>query len=118
MAAGQNLIEDEKAEEGGVKWAVYWYYAICIGIVMGAGALWLYIGYQVRNKNLNKYTFYDLTRYCILQGFSVGSSIWLAAWSTDPLASTDVSVRNKYLAVYGILGLLQVIVVHFLWAIL
>ncbi len=44
-----------------------------------------------------------------IQGFSVGSSIWLAAWSTDPLASTDTAVRDKYLAIYGVLGLLQVI---------
>ena len=41
------------------------------------------------------------------QGFQVGSNIWLSAWSGDPLASTDIGTRNKYLAVYGVLGLLQ-----------
>lgn len=29
------------------------------------------------------------------------------AWSTDPEASTDIKVRNKYLIVYGVLGLCQ-----------
>ena len=39
--------------------------------------------------------------------FSVFSSIWLSIWSTDPAASVDIGVRNKYLSVYGVLGLLQ-----------
>ena len=42
------------------------------------------------------------------QGFGIGSNLWLSNWSVDPLASTDTSVRNKYLAVYGVLGLFQV----------
>ena len=47
IPAGQNLIEEEKAAVGGVKWAIYGYYAQCIGVSMGAGALLLYLGYQV-----------------------------------------------------------------------
>ncbi len=47
IPAGQNLIEEERAEEGGVKWVVYGYYARCIGIAMGVTALVFYLGYQV-----------------------------------------------------------------------
>ena len=84
---GANLIETEKLEVGGVKWEVYAYYAKSIGWFYSIGTLLLYLVYQ---------------------GFSVGSNIWLSDWSTDPLAiSGDVPTRNKYLAVYGVLGLLQ-----------
>lgn len=75
-AAGANLIEVEKMEIGGVKWAVYTYYARSIGLLFSAGTFLLYLIYQ---------------------GFSLGSNIWLSEWSTDPLANTDISVRNMYL---------------------
>ena len=83
---GTNLIEVEKMEVGGVKWAVYLYYAKSTGWLFASGTFLLYL---------------------LFQGFSVGSNIWLSQWSTDPLASTDTSVRDKYLAVYGVLGLFQ-----------
>ena len=83
---GQNLIADEKIEIGGVKWEVYVHYARSIGWFFSVGTFVLYFVYQ---------------------GFSIGSNIWLSAWSTDPLASTDDGVRNKYLTVYGILGVFQ-----------
>ena len=83
---GQNLIADEKIEIGGVKWEVYVHYARSIGWFFSIGTFVLYFVYQ---------------------GFSIGSNIWLSAWSTDPLASTDDGVRNKYLTVYGILGVFQ-----------
>ena len=83
---GTNLIEDEKAAIGGVKLSVYTYYARCIGFGMTGGSFLMYLFYTV---------------------FSVFSSIWLSIWSTDPEASTVVSVRNKYLSVYGVLGFLQ-----------
>ena len=83
---GTNLIEDEKAAIGGVKLSVYTYYARCIGFSMTGGSFLMYLFYTV---------------------FSVFSSIWLSIWSDDPEASTVVSVRNKYLSVYGVLGLLQ-----------
>ena len=35
--------------------------------------------------------------------------MWLSEWSVDPLASTDISVRNTYLTVYGVLGFFQAI---------
>ncbi len=87
VKAGKNLIEEEKAAVGGVKWAVYFYYAKSVGLYMTIGSILLYAGFT---------------------GFQVGSSIWLSTWSTDPMASTDIPTRNKYLSVYGVLGLLQV----------
>eukprot|EP00094_Tigriopus_californicus_P001437 TCALIF_01392-PA protein Name:"Similar to Abcc1 Multidrug resistance-associated protein 1 (Mus musculus)" AED:0.04 eAED:0.04 QI:0/0.8/0.33/0.83/1/1/6/0/1537 len=83
---GTHLIEDERAAIGGVKWTVYGYYSRSVGPLMLGISLLLYGGYQ---------------------GFSVGSSIWLSRWSTDPLASTDTSVRDLYLGIYGVFGLLQ-----------
>ena len=68
--AGTTLIEDEKAAVGGVQWAVYRYYGKSVGYGMMAFALVLYSGYQ---------------------GFSVGSSIWLSKWSTDPKVSNMYS---------------------------
>ena len=50
VPAGQNLIEDEKAEVGGVKWTVYAYYTKSIGVWMCVRAVVLYIGFQVRLK--------------------------------------------------------------------
>ena len=86
LKVGQQLIDAEKSEIGGVKSDVYIYYARSIGFVASAIAALFYAAFQ---------------------GFSVGANIWLSAWTADPLASTDVGVRNKYLAVYGVLGLLQ-----------
>ena len=86
--AGINLIEQEKVAIGGVKWAVYAYYAKAIGLPMALLSLILYLGFQA---------------------FSVGSSIWLSIWSTDPAASYDTSVRDMYLGVYGGLGGLQAV---------
>ena len=86
VRVGQTLIDAEKSEEGGVKSSVYWYYASSVGFIASFVATVFYIGFQ---------------------GFSVGANIWLSAWSDDPLASTDVFTRNKYLAVYGVLGFFQ-----------
>ena len=44
---GANLIEDEKMEIGGVKWAVYSYYAKSIGWFFSTGTFLLYLIYQV-----------------------------------------------------------------------
>ncbi len=49
----------------------------------------------------------SVAMYLIYTIFSVFGSIWLSIWSTDPTASTDIGSRNKYLSVYGVLGLLQ-----------
>ena len=86
VKAGQNLIDAESAEEGGVKWQVYAYYAKSVGYLSSLAAFLFYVAFQ---------------------GFSVGANIWLSRWSDDPLATTQVSTRNMYLIVYGILGLFQ-----------
>jgi ATP-binding cassette subfamily C (CFTR/MRP) protein 1 len=38
-----------------------------------------------------------------VQGFSVGTNLWLSEWSDDP-ASANPPIRNLYLSVYGALG--------------
>ena len=81
------LIKEEEAAIGGVSLSVYVYYAKCIGA-------------SISTLTVIMYGLYTLA--------SVYSSIWLSTWSTDPEASTVISVRNKYLSVYGVLGLLQV----------
>lgn len=77
------LIEQEKAETGSVKWPVYKHYFRSIGMVLSISTILL---------NL------------LFQGFSIGSNIWLARWSTDERASNDTGVRDMYLGVYGALG--------------
>ena len=42
--------------------------------------------------------------YLFYTAFTVFSSIWLSIWSGD----SDLDNRDKYLSVYGILGVLQV----------
>ena len=56
---GQELIEIEKTEVGGVKWSVYSYYAKSIGYSATAAAIFFYVIYQ---------------------GFSVGSNLWLSRY--------------------------------------
>ena len=86
------LVQEEKAETGGVRWSVYFDYFKAIGFFVGFFSIWFFIAYQ---------------------GFGLGSNIWLSKWSTDPLATSDIGVRNKYLSVYGIFGLLQATFVMF-----
>ena len=86
VKTGQNLIDAENSEEGGVKWSVYAYYSKSVGYLASLFAFAFYVAFQ---------------------GFSVGANIWLSRWSGDPLATTQISTRNMYLAVYGVLGLFQ-----------
>ena len=37
------------------------------------------------------------------QALTIGTNVWLSAWSDDPRAS-ETAVRNMYLSVYGVLG--------------
>ncbi len=86
-AKGEKLIEEERAEVGGVRWAVYLYYMRCIGHGFFAFTLLLLLAYQ---------------------GFQLGGNIWLSVWTADPAAAAgDQEATNMYLAVYGVLGLLQ-----------
>jgi ATP-binding cassette subfamily C (CFTR/MRP) protein 1 len=83
---GETIIEKEHSEVGSVKLSVYNYYAKSIGLVATA---------------------FSIAFHVIYQGFSVGSNIWLSEWSDDPHASNETSVRNMYLGVYGVLGVMQ-----------
>ena len=47
MKSGATLIEDESFEVGGVKWAVYGYYAISVGVNMCVLSFVMYVAYQV-----------------------------------------------------------------------
>ena len=43
------------------------------------------------------------------QGLTIGTNVWLSEWSDDPDAAV-VSVRNLYLAIYGVLGAMSAVV--------
>ena len=86
VQAGQNLIEEEKVAVGGVSGKVYSYYVTSVGLWMSLASLLSFVSYQA---------------------FSVASSIWLDLWTTDPEAVTDTSVRDMYLGIYGLFGILQ-----------
>lgn len=87
---GEKLIEVEKAETGSVKWEVYKHYLKSIGL-----------GLTVLTLILNM----------VFQGFSIGSNMWLSAWSTDDKIVvnnvTNTGKRDLYLGVYGALGIGQ-----------
>ncbi|XP_014276421.1 multidrug resistance-associated protein 1 isoform X1 [Halyomorpha halys] len=91
---GEKLIEEEKAEVGGVKMEVYGNYLRAIGPFMCIATVLLNI---------------------IFQGFSVGSNFWLSVWSNDKEFAVnntqDTSKRDMYLEVYGLLGIGQITMV-------
>lgn len=87
---GEKLIEAEKAETGSVKWEVYKHYLKSIGLCL---------------------TVLTLILNMVFQGFSIGSNMWLSAWSTDTEIVvnnvTNTGKRDLYLGVYGALGIGQ-----------
>lgn len=89
---GQKLIEKEKAETGKVQLSVYGYYIRAIGIMSTCMTV----------------LFYILSQAC-----TVGSNVWLTAWSSESALQNetgqDPAVRDKYLGVYGALGIGQAI---------
>lgn len=88
------LIEVEKAETGSVKWLVYKHYLLSIGLFLSFATIILNV---------------------IFQGFSIGSNLWLSAWSSDPSLTriindtivVDTGKRDLYLGVYAGLGVGQ-----------
>uniref|UniRef100_A0A0K8SLI1 ABC-type glutathione-S-conjugate transporter n=1 Tax=Lygus hesperus TaxID=30085 RepID=A0A0K8SLI1_LYGHE len=90
--AKDKLIEEEKAETGGVKLDVYKHYLGAIGPFLVAATVLLNI---------------------VFQGFAVGSNLWLSVWSSDVSlvvnGTQDTSKRDMYLEVYGLLGLGQIL---------
>ncbi len=69
-----------------MKLEIYVYYAKAIGMLLA---------------------FLSFLFYFLFQLFTVGGNLWLSVWSEDERASTDTSVRNLYLGIYGLLGFLQ-----------
>ena len=52
--------------------------------------------------------FGSIVSYVVYIGFQLGGNFWLTVWTSDPLANTDTSVRDKYLGIFGLLGVFQV----------
>uniref|UniRef100_A0A2C9K9A9 ABC-type glutathione-S-conjugate transporter n=1 Tax=Biomphalaria glabrata TaxID=6526 RepID=A0A2C9K9A9_BIOGL len=91
---GEQLIEEEKAETGNVKYNVYLVYIKAVGL----------------------FTFIFMTLiFTIFQGSSTFSAIWLSMWTDDKLlanvsaagSSEYVAKNNLYLGIYGALGFAQ-----------
>lgn len=84
--ANEKLIETEKAETGSVKWDVYKHYLKSIGWTLAIATVILNI---------------------VFQSFSIGSNVWLSAWSSDNTTLNDTGKRNMYLGVYAAFGIGQ-----------
>ncbi|CAH1379050.1 hypothetical protein MTP99_002817 [Tenebrio molitor] len=89
-AKTDKLIEVEKAETGSVKWSVYKHYLRSIGVFLTVATIFLNM---------------------LFQGFSIGSNVWLGAWSDDKTIVvnnvTNTAKRDFYLGIYGALGIGQ-----------
>ncbi|KAI1286881.1 ATP-binding cassette sub-family C member 3 [Halotydeus destructor] len=94
-ASKGRLVEAESAEIGSVKLSVYADYLRAIGI---GSCVAILLG--------------NTTQSCL----SLGSSLWLSAWSddgSDPERANDDQLRYVRLAVYGILGFGQAAFLYF-----
>ncbi|XP_065580663.1 multidrug resistance-associated protein 1-like isoform X3 [Artemia franciscana] len=98
---GEKLIEAEKAETGKVKTEVYLHYLRSVGFAL---------------------SFWTILLYAIYQLFSVGTNVWLSAWSNAYVNENDTatepvpippSERDMFLGVYGALGFGQAIMIYF-----
>ena len=85
-ASGAQLIVEETAETGGVKWRIYLYFFRAMGWGFLAGTVFFYSVYQA---------------------FQVAANIWLSVWTSDPRSEYDESVQNMYLGIYGLFGALS-----------
>lgn len=82
----ENADDEEIAEEGSVKWAVYKYYLKSFGVF---------------------YTVLTILLIIIFQAFSVGSNVWISKWSSDKTVGNDTEKRDMYIGVYAGFGLGQ-----------
>ncbi|XP_068898240.1 multidrug resistance-associated protein 1 isoform X5 [Tenebrio molitor] len=93
-AKTDKLIEVEKAETGSVKWSVYKHYLRSIGVFLTVATIFLNM---------------------LFQGFSIGSNVWLGAWSDDKTIVvnnvTNTAKRDFYLGIYGALGIGQALAI-------
>ncbi|XP_050740738.1 multidrug resistance-associated protein 1 isoform X5 [Drosophila biarmipes] len=81
------LIETEKSQTGGVKFAVYKHYIKSVGIFLSVATLVLNF---------------------VFQAFQIGSNLWLTQWANDQNVGNDTGLRDMYLGVYGAFGFGQV----------
>ena len=81
------LMTSEYVETKAVDKAVFFFYFKAVGIQV---TIWIVI--------LN----------ILQQGLTIGTNVWLGEWSDDP-DSAETKVRNMYLGVYGLLGVLGAI---------
>lgn len=77
---------EETAEEGSVKWAVYKHYLKSFGFV---------------------YTILTVLLIIVFQALLVGSNVWISKWSNDKSAANDTEKRDMYIAVYAGFGVAQ-----------
>ncbi|XP_020807936.1 multidrug resistance-associated protein 1 isoform X15 [Drosophila serrata] len=77
------LIETEKAQTGGVEFAVYKHYIKSVGIFLSVATLVLNF---------------------VFQAFQIGSNLWLTKWANDDNVGNDTGLRDMYLGVYGAFG--------------
>ncbi|XP_015764594.1 PREDICTED: multidrug resistance-associated protein 1-like, partial [Acropora digitifera] len=84
------MIDEETSKSGRVKFAVFWDYAKSLTLILSALILLFVISGEAA---------------------AVASGIWLAIWSSSPVSSD--SDRDRYLGVYGGLGLSQAVFLLF-----
>lgn len=82
----ENASDEETAEEGSVKWAVYKHYLKSFGVF---------------------YTVLTILLIIVFQVFSVGSNVWISIWSNDKTVGNDTEKRDIYIAVYAGFGVAQ-----------
>ncbi|CAB3223737.1 unnamed protein product [Arctia plantaginis] len=86
------LIEEEIAQTGRVKWAVYQHYLSSVGLYASVGTVIIYI---------------------LLNSLQIGANFWLVLWSNDDNmlvnGTVNTQLRDLYLGVYGGFGLAQAI---------
>ncbi|XP_016963522.1 multidrug resistance-associated protein 1 isoform X1 [Drosophila biarmipes] len=86
------LIETEKSQTGGVKFAVYKHYIKSVGIFLSVATLVLNF---------------------VFQAFQIGSNLWLTQWANDQNVGNDTGLRDMYLGVYGAFGFGQGVLAYF-----
>ena len=79
------LMTTEHVETKAVEKAVYFFYFKAVGIQVALMILCLNV---------------------VQQALSIGTNVWLSEWSDDPDAG-ETKVRNLYLGIYGLLGMLS-----------
>ena len=106
------LTEVEVAERGSVGLAVYRHVQNKFGIIFLLLSLDSISYFLISRKFFDCYGpllfFGSIVSYVVYIGFQLGGNFWLTVWTSDPRANTDTGVRDKYLGIFGLLGIFQV----------